>query len=256
MTLTHEWVNKPAVAAAFSRAAHGYEESAAFQRHSGERLLALLEGRAEGRSALDVGCGTGYFSRRLTAYDYRVTALDLAPGMLAQARRLDSAQHYLLADMEHLPLADECVDLCFCNLAIQWCASLPRTLGELMRVTRPGGRVLFTTLAAGSLQELDSAWRQVDGRQHVNRFLRHEQIAAACAPYRHCLTMHTLRYYFPDVMALMRSLKGIGATHLHAGRSGGLNGRQHLARLAQCYPREAQGVALSYQLVVGELTRD
>lgn len=49
MTLTHEWVNKPAVAAAFSRAAHGYEESAAFQRHSGERLLGLLEGRAEGR---------------------------------------------------------------------------------------------------------------------------------------------------------------------------------------------------------------
>lgn len=88
---------------------------------------------------MDVGCGTGYFSRRLTAYDYHVTALDLAPGMLAQARRLDSAQHYLLADMEHLPLADECVDLCFCNLAIQWCASLPRALGELMRVTRPGG---------------------------------------------------------------------------------------------------------------------
>ena len=255
MTLAHEWVDKPAVAAAFSRAAHSYDAAAAFQRHSGEHLLALLDGAGAGRVALDVGCGTGYFSRRLTACDYRVTALDLAPGMLAQARRLDSAQHYVLADMERLPLADACVDLCFCNLAIQWCASLPRALGELMRVTRPGGRVVFTTLADGSLQELAAAWRQVDGRQHVNRFLRHEQIAAACAPYRHCLTMHTLRYHFPDVVALMRSLKGIGATHLHAGRMGGLSGRQRLARLAQCYPRQAQGVALSYQLVVGELTR-
>ncbi|ELV7529288.1 malonyl-ACP O-methyltransferase BioC [Edwardsiella ictaluri] len=251
-----DWVNKPALAAAFSRAAHSYDGAAAFQRRCGERLLALLPAEGLGRKALDAGCGTGYFSRRLTAMDYRVTALDLAPGMLAQARQINSARDYLLADMENLPLSAGCVDLCFCNLAIQWCASLPRALSELMRVTRPGGRVVFSTLADGSLQELGTAWLQVDGRRHVNPFLSVDQIAAACAPYHHRLTFHQERCYFPDVLALMRSLKEIGATHLHEGRHGGLNGRQRLARLAQVYPRDAHGVALSYQLVVGELMRE
>ncbi len=255
MTLLCNAVDKPAVADAFSRAAHSYDEAAAFQRLSGERLLACLPADG-GRDALDVGCGTGYFSRRLTALAYRVTALDLAPGMLAQAQRQRSAQHYLLADMERLPLATASMDLCFCNLAIQWCASLPQALAELMRVTRPGGRVLFATLADGSLGELDRAWRQIDGRRHVNRFLSVAQIAAACAPYRHRLTPSLERCHFPDVLALMRSLKGIGATHLHDGRQAGLSGRQRLARLAQAYPRDAQGVTLSYQLVIGELIRE
>lgn len=75
-----DWVNKPALAAAFSRAAHSYDGAAAFQRRCGERLLALLPAEGLGRKALDAGCGTGYFSRRLTAMDYRATALDLARG--------------------------------------------------------------------------------------------------------------------------------------------------------------------------------
>ncbi len=77
-----------------------------------------------------------------------VTALDLSAGMLAQAQRNDAAQHYLLGDIEALPLPDACVDLAWSNLAVQWCDDLRAAIGELYRVARPGGRVAFSTLLA------------------------------------------------------------------------------------------------------------
>lgn len=83
-----------------------------------------------------------------------MTALDLAPGMLDVARQRQAAHHYLLGDIERVPLPDAAMDICFSSLVVQWCSDLPAALAELYRVTRPGGAILFSTLAAGSLQEL------------------------------------------------------------------------------------------------------
>lgn len=230
MTSAFESVNKQAVASAFSRAANSYDAAAALQRDVGERLLGM-GGDRPGEQLLDAGCGTGYFSRRWRELGKQVTALDLAPGMLAFARRQQAADHYLLGDIENVPLPSAAMDICFSSLVVQWCSSLPAALAELYRVTRPGGVILFSTLAQGSLRELGDAWQQVDGERHVNAFLPLADIRAACAGYRHRLESEWRTLDYPDVMALMRSLKGIGATHLHRGREGGLMSRRRLAAL-------------------------
>jgi malonyl-CoA O-methyltransferase len=148
------------------------------------------------------------------------------------------------------------VDICFSSLVVQWCSDLPRALAELYRVTRPGGVILFSTLAEGSLGELGDAWQQVDGERHVNDFLPLEQIGAACAGYRHGLQAEWQTLNYPDVMALMRSLKGIGATHLHQGREAGLLSRRRLAALQAAYPCNRGQFPLSYHLVYGVIYRD
>lgn len=81
----------------------------------------------------------------------QVTALDLSPPMLVQARQKDAADHYLAGDIESLPLATATFDLAWSNLAVQWCGNLSTALRELYRVVRPGGVVAFTTLVQGSL---------------------------------------------------------------------------------------------------------
>lgn len=249
-------VNKQAIAAAFSRAAHTYDGAAAFQRRCGERLLTYLPVlQQSGSHAVDVGCGTGYFSRQLRALGYAVTALDLAPGMLFQAQALQSADDYLLADMEHLPLPDASIDLCFSNLAIQWCSSLSIVLAELYRVLRPRGRLLFTTLAQGSLKELAQAWQCIDGQSHVNPFLSQADIAQVCAPYPHQLIPFQESENYPDIMAVMRALKAIGATHLHQGRGQGLTSKGQIQRLAEAYPRQQHAFSLSYQVVIGVIEK-
>ncbi|NLU17278.1 malonyl-ACP O-methyltransferase BioC [Serratia liquefaciens] len=255
MTSAFEQVNKQAVASAFSRAAVSYDAAAVLQRDVGERLLGMGQ-EHRGEKLLDAGCGTGYFSRRWRELGKQVTALDLAPGMLAFARQQQAADDYLLGDIENVPLPDAVVDISFSSLVVQWCSDLPRALAELYRVTRPGGVILFSTLAQGSLQELGDAWQQVDGERHVNDFLPLTQIETACASYRHRLQAEWQTLNYPDVMALMRSLKGIGATHLHQGREAGLLSRQRLAALQASYPCRRGQFPLSYHLVYGVIYRD
>ncbi|WP_113625683.1 malonyl-ACP O-methyltransferase BioC [Pectobacterium peruviense] len=247
--------NKQAIAQAFGRAAGCYDRFAELQRTSGERLLTLMPAHS-GLQVLDAGCGTGHFSRYWRQAGKHVTALDLSADMLAYAHELHVADRYLEGDIENLPLADRSVDISYSNLAVQWCDSLPRALAELYRVTRPGGVIAFATLADGSLSELSQAWQRLDGTQRTNHFLPLSAIDAACQPYRHHLVQEREVCLFPDVLALMKSLKGIGATWLHEGRSPGLLSRARLAALSGCYPQEQGGYPLSYQLVYGVIYRD
>lgn len=247
--------NKQAIAQAFGRAAGCYDRFAELQRTSGERLLALMPPHG-GLQVLDAGCGTGHFSRHWRQAGHYVTALDLSVDMLAYARELGAADCYQEGDIENLPLADGYVDISYSNLAVQWCDSLPRALAELYRVTRPGGVIAFATLADGSLSELSHAWQRLDGTQRTNRFLPLSAIDAACQPYRHHLVQEREVCLFPDVLTLMKSLKGIGATWLHEGRTPGLLSRARLVALSAHYPQEQGGYPLSYQLVYGVIYRD
>ena len=247
--MTHN-VNKQAVAQAFGRAAAGYDRFAELQHYSGERLMARLP-PLSGGTVLDAGCGTGWFSRRWREQGHQVIALDLSPGMLAQARRDATAHHYLLGDIEALPLRAGSVDISWSNLAVQWCGDLAQGLRELCRVTRPGGRVLFSTLSQASLQEVRQAWQALDNHQHVNRFLSEAAIRQAGEGLALQLHSERVEQHFPDVLSALQSLKGIGATHIHQGRANGLLTRQRLLQLAQHWPRDARGYRLSYQLVTG-----
>lgn len=73
-----------------------------------ERLLAPF---ATAQSALEVGCGTGHFTRRLANRLPRVIGLDRAPAMLAEARRCDPNLLLVQGDAHHLPVRSHAVDL-------------------------------------------------------------------------------------------------------------------------------------------------
>ena len=76
----------------------------------------------------------------------------------------------------------------------------------------------FTTLLESSLPELNQAWKAVDEQPHANRFLAYEQVTDALTGWRFRSQVQTITLNFSDAFSAMRSLKGIGATHLHAGR--------------------------------------
>lgn len=129
-------VNKQAIAAAFGRAAAHYEQHADLQRQSADVLLAMLPQRKY-THVLDAGCGPGWMSRHWRERHAQVTALDLSPPMLVQARQKDAADHYLAGDIESLPLATATFDLAWSNLAVQWCGNLSTALRELYRWCAP-----------------------------------------------------------------------------------------------------------------------
>ncbi|AMO48623.1 malonyl-CoA O-methyltransferase [Kosakonia oryzendophytica] len=247
-------VNKQAIAAAFGRAAQSYCQHDELQRLSADVLLAQLENIAP-LPVLDAGCGPGGMSRYWRGQGSEVTALDLSPAMLDEARRQHSAQHYVAGDIEALPFEDASFSLVWSNLAVQWCDDLQQAIGELYRVTRPGGQVAFTTLVEDSLPELNVAWRAVDHHQHANRFLPLPAIHQALQGWRLRSGVERITLCFEDATQALRSLKGIGATHLHAGRQQGLT-RSKLQRLQLAWPQQQGKCPLTYHLFWGVITRE
>lgn len=243
-------VNKQAIAQAFGRAAQTYNQHAELQRLCGERLAGFAR-KQQGQNVLDAGCGPGWFSKRWREAGNRVVAFDLSADMLEQARALQTADRYQKGDIEALPFTVPQFDLCWSNLAVQWCNDLRLALTELHRVTLPGGQVLFSTLSAGSLKELTEAWEPLNLPTPVNDFLPVEAIAQAGEKLPLSLKQETLTLVFPDALSALRSLKGIGATHLHNGRREGGLSRGHFHQLEQNWPRDSRGFLLSYHLVYG-----
>ncbi|MCS4270301.1 MULTISPECIES: malonyl-ACP O-methyltransferase BioC [Raoultella] len=248
-------VNKRAVAAAFGRAASRYTQHDELQRRSAGLLLRQLGGRRFAE-VLDAGCGPGSMSRYWREAGSRVTALDISVDMLAEARRQQVAHGYVEGDIESLPLPAVCVDLAWSNLAVQWCDDLGAALAELYRVVRPGGRVAFTTLLAGSLPELNQAWATIDRHPHANRFLSEQAVRSVMSGWRGEAQVHAVTLPFPDALCAMRSLKGIGATHLHQGRSAAPLSRTKLQQLQLAWPKRHGQCPLTYHLFTGVIERD
>jgi malonyl-CoA O-methyltransferase len=249
-------LQKQRVAASFSRAAASYDAVADLQRAVGDSLLSRIPAGPHA-TVVDLGCGTGYFQRPLAAMTHCETLLgvDIAQGMLQYARQHHAAavSCWLAGDAEQLPLADNCVDLIFSSLAIQWCENLPALFSEVARVLRPGGRFVFATLGPNTLNELRQAWQQVDSHVHVNRFLPRSALLQA-APNL-VLSEQVITLQYQKLNELTRELKGLGAHNVNAGRPTGLTGKQRIIGLKQAYEafRNGEGqLPATYQVWFGE----
>lgn len=254
--------DKRQVAASFSRAAASYDSVAQLQRDVGQQLLDRLPEAKVPDRWVDLGCGTGHFTRALGARFGAASglALDIAQGMLIHARPLGGAAHFIAGDAERLPLRDASCDLVFSSLAVQWCADFASVLREAGRVLKPGGVLAFTSLCVGTLYELRDSWREVDGLVHVNRFRTFETYQQLCAASG--LTVLSLEnrphvLHYPDVRGLTHELKALGAHNLNPGRPGGLTGRARVVALVQAYEqyRQAQGLPATYQVVYAVLEK-
>ena len=142
-------VVKQQVAAHWNRRAPSFDEDFGHsirtpaERTAWDRVLDLvLAGRAPG-DALDVGCGTGFLTFELIGRGHRVTGVDFAPAMIAEARRKAGERgvkvRFEEADAEHLPFVPASFDLVI-SRHLLWTLPHPEAaIDEWMRVLRSGG---------------------------------------------------------------------------------------------------------------------
>lgn len=246
---------------AFERAAPSYDAAAVLQREIADRLLARLDlVRIAPRAILDVGCGTGYCTRALRRRyrRARLTGLDIAPAMLARARRRArwfGRSRWVGGDIESLPFAAGSFDLVLSSLALQWCDP-ERAFHELRRVLRPGGLLLFTSFGPDTLRELRAAWQAVDQVPHVHGFIDMHDLGDALVRARFAdpvMDCERLVMSYPDVRALLAELKHLGAHNVARGRRAVLTGKQRFARFQAAYQAAARDgrIPASFEVVYG-----
>lgn len=249
----HSHVFGHRVANSFSAAAQSYMQGARLQQQVALDALAMLP-KAKHGHLLDLGCGPGWLHPRLTEHCAGFSAVDLSAGMLATASKAGLAEHYLQADAQQLPLADNSVQVVFSSLMLQWCDTPAAVFAEIGRVLRPGGKLVITTLVEGTLCELSQAFASLDSYPHVRRFLPVDNVEQAALATKDVSWQFELRrypLYYPDVQTLARELKLLGANQVD-GRRNGLTGKGYWQRLAQAYEahRTMLGLPASYQVLM------
>jgi ubiquinone/menaquinone biosynthesis C-methylase UbiE len=113
--------------------------------------LVRAAGIGPGHQVLDVGCGTGYLTRRAAraAGDTgAVTGVDPSPQMLGRARRLAPECTFTVAAAERLPFGDGSFDRVVSCLAVHHIPANLRAEAarQMFRVLRPGGQLLLADL--------------------------------------------------------------------------------------------------------------
>lgn len=153
------------------------------------RIARLLLALSPGDGVLDVGCGTGNFTRAfapIVGEDGLVVGLDVSQTMLARAvADTRSAGHeqvaYVRGDAQDLPFSDQSFDAVCCFAALNLFADPYAALDSFVRVLTPGGRLAIFTSARGRSLPLRTVETLVQARSGMNLFERDELVDALLA---------------------------------------------------------------------------
>ncbi len=120
-----------------------------------------IAGVSEGKTAADIGAGSGFISEGLLARGLKVIAVDHSQEMLEVMRRKfpdTKGLEVRLGDSVRLPLDDASVDYVFANMYLHHVEDPPAAILEMVRILKPSGALVIT-----------------DADEHNHEFLRIEQ---------------------------------------------------------------------------------
>jgi len=106
----------------------------------------LLRPARAGERLLDVGCGTGHWSRFFLSLRYDVHGIDISPEMIAVARTSVPGCDFDVADACALPFEDASFDVVAAMATLEFIRDPPAALREMSRCVKPGGSLLIGTL--------------------------------------------------------------------------------------------------------------
>jgi ubiquinone/menaquinone biosynthesis C-methylase UbiE len=132
------------------RAAQQYAEPAPLPNPHLDRKFAriceLVRAQLPCEAFLDAGCGDGRYLRALDAeLPERIAGVDISERILETAHGAIPRADLRQGNLETLPFDDAAFDLVLCTQVIEHVLDAPSGVAELVRVLRPGGRLVIST---------------------------------------------------------------------------------------------------------------
>ena len=231
-----------------ARAAAGFARHDFLFREVGERLLDRLDDvKRRFPLALDLGCHAGELGGLLRGRGgiERLVQLDPAYGMARQAAQANAENMpAVVAEEEALPFAPASFDLVLSNLSLHWANDLPGALIQIRHALKPDGLMLAALLGGETLRELRAALLEAElaesggASPRVSPFVDIGDAPSLLQRAGFALTLvdrDDLAVTYPDALALMRDLRGMGESNALVTRRRSFSRRALLARAAALY---------------------
>ena len=191
--------------------------------------------------ALDLGAQNGALSRALERRPgiEQVVAAEPSHVFVRQGRNMP-----VVADPELVPFRDASFDLVVSALALHWIGDLPGAMVQLRRVLKPDGLLLAAMFGGANLTELRTALLEAElleeggASPRVSPTAELVDIAALLLRVGFAMPVadaETITVTYPDPLALMRDLRGMGETNALMARRRAPLRRGTLARAAALY---------------------
>ena len=226
----------------------------------GERCAEVLAAQA-GEDILDVATGTGTTALRIAESGADVTGLDLTPELIEAAKARSADVTWIVGDAEDLPFEDASFDGVTSSIGIQFAPRHQVVADELVRVLRPGGRLVLGNWTMdgmiGQLFKLTGSFvPPPPGVQPPGKWGDEEHVRELLAPHglepsfeRRSVVMpfesgEAWIAYFEEMYGPTMAAKAATSAQ---GRWEEL--RSATAELAQGYLREGEGVVQDYYVI-------
>jgi malonyl-CoA O-methyltransferase len=263
-------IERELVKRSFDCHAREYDALAQVQQKVTDRFAELLQSSLSApASLLDIGAGTGRLLLKVSQLlpDTDLVGIDLAFGMTKVARdrlKQSSRAAFICSDAENLPFGEGSFDIVVSTSTYQWISPLEKAFAEVYRVLKPDSSFSFALFGEKTLFELRDSYRRAVAESggpvadRTHRFATAEEVIAALSAsgFSGCSVHEEMeREIHPDVPALLRSIKGIGAGNAARTRDGGLSGRSAMLRMMEIYREnygKPGGVQATYHVLYGE----
>ncbi len=243
--------DKSAIKKNFSRASADYDRHAKLQESIRKKANKLASDYFPRKTKLlDLGCGTGEFSKD-NSDKWDIVGADISYGMCAVAKEKNTK--VINADATLLPFNDDSFDCVFSSLLLQWAENPETIIKEILRVLKPDGTAVVTTFVHGTLNELEDAFKVLDSATYISKFVEPSWLLMRIA-HIGGLVMDVDEYehkeYYDDVLSLMRSIKNIGASNKINTRRRGLMTPTQLRRVEQNYKAEGRKISATWNVLI------
>jgi trans-aconitate 2-methyltransferase len=132
-----------------------YEARHAFVWEFGAELVEMLDPRP-GEQILDLGCGSGQLTQRISERGAQVMGLDASPAMIGQARQNFPHLPFVLKDAAAMDYEDE-FDAVFSNAALHWMLDREAVVRTIARSLRKNGRLVAEFGGKGNIRQIELA---------------------------------------------------------------------------------------------------
>ena len=237
----------------FGRYAHLYDKYSSVQEEIAAELIEKITPHGL-RNILELGCGTGNFTRLLRNKfkPARLKAMDISQEMVAVCRKKlpEKGLEFIIADAEELEL-NEHFDLVTSNATFQWFLDLEGTLAKYAGYLRKGGVILFSTFGPKTFRELDWVIKSLfkDAAVPASFFTPRQKLEEVLR--KNFQTFKVLekihRESFSCLTDLLRKIKYSGIRGNGLGKKRFFS-RRNLDKMQELYLDKFKGISVTYQV--------